>query len=158
MPTGRITFPGGVSSPITHPPQLPGPRRGVRGRSISVGSSGIRTPITTPTVTFDYGAKRTAFYAGFVPEVYKANYLHPTNQGYKALQASNYSRMASPRNTPARSLYAEGYTDAIQLFAASNTWQIAGATSVGTRAKQPSTKFVSPFSNNPIPVSMPWDI
>ena len=157
MPTGRITFPGGLSAPAIQVPFLPGSPNGVRGASISRGG-GILAPIPQPVVTQGYGTGFTRFYAGFVPEIAKANYIAPTTQGQRALDNSDFSRMAQPRNNPSRSQFVEGYTSAIQVFAASNTWQIAGATSVGTRAKQPSTKFVSPFSNLPIPVAMPWDL
>ena len=157
MPTGRITFPGGLSAPSIHVPNLFGPDRGVRGASISAGGiSGAVTP--GPNVVIDYGAQQSKFYAGFVPEVAKANYLAPSNQGRKLQDNYNFSRMAQPRNNPSRSQFLQGYTQAIQVFAASNTWQIAGQTSVGTRAKQPSSKFVSPFSSLPIPTAMPWDL
>jgi hypothetical protein len=93
-----------------------------------------------------------------VPEVAKANFLAPSNQGHRAALDSRQSMMYDPRNNPSRSQMSEGYTQPIQQFAASNTWQIAGQTSVGQRAKQPSTKFVSPFSSLPIPTRMPWDL
>jgi len=157
MPTGRITFPGGISSPSIQVPYLPGSSRGVRGSRISNGG-GVNAPYPQPSVTPGYGTGLTPFYARIVPEIAKANYLNPSNQGRRALDASNFSRMVQPANNPASSQMARGYTDPIQVFAASNTWQIAGATSVGVRAKQPSTKFVSPFSNLPIPVAMPWDL
>lgn len=157
MPTGKITFPGGVSSPSIQTPYLPGSPRGVRGSTISHGG-GINVPISHPTVVPSYGTGLNHFYAGFVPEIAKANYLSPSNQGRRGSDNANFSRMIDPRDNPSRSQFAEGYTNAIQQFAASNTWQIAGVTSVGTRAKQPSTKFVSPFSNLPIPVAMPWDL
>ena len=157
MPTGRINFPGGISAPSIHNPFLGGATRGVRGASISSGGP-VNAVTPGPNVTIDYGAEQTKFYAGIVPEVAKANYLAPSNQGRKLQDNYNFSRMVQPRNNPSRSQFLQGYTQAIQEFAASNTWQIAGQTSVGTRAKQPSTKFVSPFSNLPIPVAMPWDL
>ena len=39
MPTGRITFPGGLSAPSIAVPNLFGADRGVRGASISAGGS-----------------------------------------------------------------------------------------------------------------------
>ena len=157
MPTGKINFPGGLSALNIHVPNLGGSTRGVRGASISAGG-GVSAVTPGPNITIDYGAEQVKFYAGFVPEVAKANYLAPSNQGRKLQNNYNFSRMANPRNNPSRSQFLQGYTQAIQVFAASNTWQIAGQTSVGVRAKQPSTKFVSPFSNLPIPVAMPWDL
>ncbi len=157
MPTGRITFPGGLSSQSIAVPSLFGADRGVRGASF--GAAGSVNAVTPgPNIQIDYGAQQSHFYAGFVPEVAKANYLAPSNQGRKLQDNYQFSRMADPRNNPSRSQYLQGYTQAIQVFAASNTWQIAGQTSVGVRAKQPSTKFVSPFSNLPIPTAMPWDL
>ena len=157
MPTGRITFPGGLSAPSVHAPSLFGPDRGVRGASISAGGN-VNAVTPGPTVVIDYGAGQTKFYAGFVPEVAKANYLAPSNQGRRLQNDYNAVRMDTPRNNPSRSQFLQGYTQAIQVFASSNTWQIAGQTSVGVRAKQPSTKFVSPFSSLPIPTAMPWDL
>jgi hypothetical protein len=157
MPTGRITFPGGLSAPSIAVPNLFGPDRGVRGASISAGGS-VNAVTPGPNIQIDYGVHEAHFYAGFVPEIAKANYLAPSNQGRKLQDNYQFSRMAQPRNNPSTSQKLRGYTQAIQVFAASNTWQVAGQTSVGVRAKQPSTKFVSPFSNLPIPVAMPWDL
>lgn len=157
MPTGKINFPGGLSPLSIQVPQLPGSSMGVKGSTISQGG-GINAVTPGPSITIDYGAEQAKFYAGFVPEVAKANFLAPSNQGHRALADSNFSRMVEPRNNPTSGQMVRGYTDPIQQFAASNTWQIAGKTSVGVRAKQPSTKFVSPFSSLPIPVRMPWDL
>lgn len=158
MPTGKITFPGGLSAPSIQVPQLPASTRGIRGNKISTGG-GANAVYPQPTVILDYGTGLNPFYAGFVPEIAKANYFNPSNQGARAQGSFNAARQsACTSNSPSRSQFMEGYTQALQVFAASNTWQIAGQTSVGTRAKQPSTKFVSPFSNLPIPVAMPWDL
>lgn len=157
MPTGRITFPGGLSAPSIHVPSLGGAKRDVRGASFSAGG-GVNAVTPGPNVQIDYGAQQTQYYAGIVPEIAKANYLAPSNQGRHLQDNYNFSRMADPRNSPSRSQYLQGYTQAIQVFAASNTWQVAGQTSVGVRAKQPSTKFVSPFASLPIPTAMPWDL
>jgi len=161
MPTGRITIPGGVSSPQIEVPRIPGSPAGVRGASISDATSQkVHNPNPQPTAYQPYGTDLTAFYAGIVPEVAKANYLSPSNQGRRALanQQDAYTPESANHN-PSRSQFSEGYTDAIQVFASSNTWQLAGPTdSPGSRAKQPSTKFVSPFSSLPIPVKMPWDL
>ena len=165
MPTGKIYHPGGVSSPTISVPYLPGPPQGVRGATISndghYAAAGGRAADVNPSVRMPYGTDLTAFYAGFVPEVAKANYVNPSNQGRRALNKdiANYTP-PSGVNNPSRSQFMEGYTDALQQFAASNTWQLAGPTdSPGTRAKQPSSKFVSPFSTAPaIGVRMPWDL
>lgn len=159
MPTGRITFPGGLSAPSLPVPTIPGNPRGVKDGANSSGPAGVKSVTPGPVIYIDYGAEQTAFYGRIVPEVAKANYVYPSNQGRMA-QASFVRAMtpASANHSPSRSQFSEGYTDAIQVFAASNTWQIAGETSKGTRAKQPSTKFVSPFSTLPIPTRMPWDL
>jgi hypothetical protein len=152
-------FPGGLSghdinSPYI-PPQIPGVRDGANG---SDGSANIKA--ATPSRTIQYGAlESAAFYAGFVPEIAKANFINPSNQGHRAALDSRQTLMFDPRNSPSRSQFSEGYTAALQTFAASNTWQLAGPVdSPGTRAKQPNQKFVSPFSSLPIPVKMPWDL
>jgi hypothetical protein len=157
MPTGKIMFPGGLSGHSIPVPTLPGSSSSVKGSEISRGG-GVNAVTPGPNVVIDYGAEQTRFYAGIVPEVAKANYIRPSNQGRMLQDGYNFSRMAQPRNNPASSQMVRGYTDPIQQFAASNTWQIAGATSKGVRAKQPSTKFVSPFASLPIPVRMPWDL
>lgn len=157
MPTGRITFPGGLSAPSIAVPNLFGHKLGVRGTSLHAGG-GVNAVTPGPNITIDYGAQQSQFYADFVPEVAKANYLAPSNQGRNLQDNYQFSRMVDARNNPSTSQMLRGYTQAIQAFAASNTWQIAGQTSVGVRAKQPSTKFVSPFSNLPIPIAMPWDL
>jgi hypothetical protein len=158
MPTGRLTFPDGISAPAIQVPRLPGSPADTRGNNEGVGG-GVSAPIVQPVIEPDYGALHaTERYAGLSVEVAKANFIYPTNQGHRAAVDSRQSMMFDPRNNPARMQFQEGYTAPIQLFASSNTWQIAGQTSVGTRAKQPSTKFVSPFSSLPIPVRMPWDL
>lgn len=159
MPTGRITFPGGLSGHSIQVPVLPGSTPGTRGGSISNGG-GVAAKVAQPPMQIDYGALGSAiFYGGFVPEIAKANFLAPSNQGHRAAIDSRRSLMYDPRNSPSRSQFAQGYTQPIQVFAASNTWQLSGPTdSPGTRAKQPSTKFVSPFTSLPIPVRMPWDL
>lgn len=165
MPTGKIVTPGGVSSPTIGVPYLPGPPQGVRGSTISndgkFAAAGGRAPDPQPAVRLPYGTDLTSFYAGFVPEVAKANYINPSDQGRRALDKSvnNYTPPTEVNN-PSRSQFAEGYTDALQLFASSNTWQLAGPVdSPGSRAKQPSTKFVSPFSTMAsIGTKMPWDL
>src|ERR1035437_8907877 len=128
MPTGRITFPGGLSAPSIAVPNLFGANRGVRGASVNAGG-GVNAVTPGPNVTIDYGAQQSHFYAGFVPEVAKANYLAPSNQGRNLQDAYNATRMDTPRNNPSRSQYLQGYTQAIQTFAASNTWNSANGTS-----------------------------
>jgi hypothetical protein len=159
MPTGRITIPGGISGHSIQVPNLPGPTPGTKGGTGVAHTGGTGAKVAQPPMQIDYGALGSAiFYGGFVPEIAKANFIAPSNQGHRAAIDSRQSLMYDPRNSPSRSQFSEGYTQAIQVFAASNTWQIAGETSKGTRAKQPSTKFVSPFASLPIPVRMPWDL
>lgn len=161
MPTGRITFAGGISSESIHAPQLPTSIPGVRGNG-SPEYQPIQVKVAQPVVFPDYGTSLNSpgFYAAAgVTEIAKANFLSPSVQGHTAALASRQSLMFDPRNSPSRSQFSEGYTQPLQVFAASNTWQLAGPTdSPGTRAKQPNQKFVSPFSSLPIPVRMPWDI
>lgn len=162
MPTGRITFPGGLSGNAVQVPQLPQDISGVRGSSISYddGHSIVQPIPSQPVVVPSYGTGQEAYYAAFIPEIAKANFLGPSTQGRRAQAQfrANYTP-ASANHNPSRSQKSEGYTNALQVFAASNTWQLAGPQdSPGTRAKQPSTKFVSPFASLPIPVKMPWDL
>jgi len=168
MPTGRIMYPGGVSSPTVGVPYLPGPPQGVRAATISNDGKGNANGIAgnkaidpQPPVRLPYGTGLENFYGSFVPEIAKANFLAPSNQGRRAQGQflANYTP-ALGVNSPSRSQFSEGYTDALQVFASSNTWQLAGPTdSPGTRAKQPSTKFVSPFSTTgAISTRMPWDL
>lgn len=165
MPTGRLTYPGGISSQAIQVPHLPGSPAGVIGSSITYddGHDVRKVPPPQPSIGPGYGAsaRDTAFYATFIPEIAKANFIAPSNQGRHLRGIYDQALQAPPSGSqaPSRSQMSEGYTDALQEFAASNTWQLAGPTdSPGTRAKQPSTKFVSPFSSLPIPVKMPWDL
>ena len=92
-------------------------------------------------------------------EIAKSYRVYPTDQGQRGAIAARQVMMIGPRDNPSRSQYSEGYTDPIQVFASSNVWNTqAGLSSKGTRASQPSTRFVSPFSNLPIPTRMPWDL
>ena len=160
MPTGKVTFAGGVSSPTIQVPNLPGPPEGVRGSTISDQNGGGYGRPMPPSVYPSYGgvAESLAFYAAIVPEVAKANYLHPSNQGRNLLniQKANYMPAGANHN-PSRSQISEGYTNALQVFAAPSMYA-QQTDSPGTRAKQPSLKFVSPFSSLPIPTRMPWDL
>lgn len=160
MPTGRITFPGGLSGHTIHAPNLPGPTPGVKTGTGVSHTGGVAAKVAQPPMQIDYGALGSAiFYGSFVPEVAKANFIAPSNQGHRAAIDNRQSLMYDPRNSPSRSQFSEGYTEAIQQFASTNTWNTpTGTTSKGTRAKQPSTKFVSPFASLPIPVRMPWDL
>ncbi len=162
MPTGKVTFAGGVSSPAIQVPNLPGPPQGIRGSTISDRNGGGYGKPTSPADYPNYGGvvDNLGFYAGIVPEVAKANFIAPSSQGKRLLgiQQDSYTPPGAS-HSPSRSQFSEGYTNALQVFAASNTWQLAGpADSPGTRAKQPSMKFVSPFSSLPIPTKMPWDL
>ncbi len=162
MPTGRITTPGGVSGHAIQVPYLPNQIAGIRDGTGTPDKVDNKVPakIAQPSVVMDYGTLGSAqFYGSFVPEVAKANFIAPSSQGHVAALQSRQSMMRMPRNNPSRSQFSEGYTQPIQVFAASNTWQLTGPTdSPGTRAKQPNQKFVSPFSSLPIPVRMPWDL
>lgn len=160
--TGRVISPGGLSGPAVSTPALPAGIPGVRGNEIHVGfGGGSFADYHQPDVYLEYGTGQEAFYASFTPAIAKANFLNPSNQGRRALSTvmAGYTPNVV-QQSPARSQKQEGYTQAIQYFAASNTWQLAGPTdSPGSRAKQPSTKFVSPFSTaGNIPTRMPWDL
>lgn len=158
MPTGRITFPSGLTSQPIQVPSLPDKIPGIK-HGTGVAGGGVSATVAQPNVPVEYGALQSQFYAGFVPEVRKANYINPSTQGHRALGQAMGSYRGWGANTPSRSQFSEGYTEPIQVFAASNTWQLVGPTdSPGTRAKQPNQKFVSPFSSLPIPTRMPWDL
>lgn len=160
MPTGRVTFAGGLTGQAVPTPDLPNPIPGIiHGTGVEYGSAGQGIRPAQPVEIPSYGAEQTEFYAGFVPEVRKANFINPSNQGQRALDAGRSQYFSYGSANPSRSQFSEGYTIPIQVFAASNTWQLAGPTdSPGTRAKQPNQKFVSPFSSLPIPTRMPWDL
>lgn len=162
MPTGRLTFPGGISSESIQVPFLPGSPVGTNAASSGISEGGgVKAPVSQPPYLPSYGAlDATKIYGGMSVEVAKANFIAPTTQGHRAAIASRGSMMYDPRNSPSRSQFQEGYTAPIQMFAASNTYNTPNGPTVqsGQRAKQPSTKFVSPFSNLPIPVRMPWDL
>lgn len=160
MPTGKMIFAGGLSPLPINAPYIPGNPRGVRDGANSAGTAGGNAPQAAPGVMMDYGTEHLVYYAGIVPEIAKANFVAPSNQG-RQMQNQFLAAMTPPQgsNQPSRSQFSEGYTAAIQVFAASNTYQLGGPQDlVGTRATQPSTKFVSPFSSLPIPVRMPWDL
>lgn len=161
MPTGRLTYAGGLTSPAIQTPTLSSRGiQGTRGNDFAGIAGGVGAIQAQPIIYPDYGSLgQAAFYGAFVPEVAKANFVAPSNQGHRAALSSRQAMMFGPRNTPSRSLYAEHYTRPIQVFAASNTWQLTGPVdSPGSRAKQPNSKFVSPFSTLPIPARMPWDL
>jgi hypothetical protein len=158
MPTGRITFASGISGPSIPTPVIPSGIAGVRGQANSAYAGGGKARIPQPDIHPGYGTDTTHYYAGFVPEVAKANYLNPSNQGRRAQQQflDNYTP-ALGVNNPSRMQFSEGYTEALQVFAAPYLIN-SGGTTVGKRASQPSQKFVSPFSSLPIPTRMPWDL
>ena len=150
------------ASHLVQVPFIPGSPRGVQDGNNSADSAGgnAKNPIPQPEKVVDYGTDAYGYYANMLPEIAKANNLNPSNQGHLALGQMMAAYMPKqPDQAPARSQKVEGYTDAIQVFASSNTYQIAGQTSVGVRQSQPRTnKFVSPFSYMPIPTRMPWDL
>jgi hypothetical protein len=152
----------GPSSHLIQVPFIPGAPVGTAndGSNSQLSAGGnAKDPVPQPEKVVDYGTDAYGFYAN-IPEIAKANGVFPSNQGHLALGQMMAAYMPdAPDQAPARSQKAEGYTAPIQLFASSNTFQIAGQTSVGVRQTQPRTnKFVSPFSSMPIPVRMPWDL
>lgn len=160
MTVGRLTVLGGLSSESIQVPFLPGSPTLTRGASISAGG-GTGAKVPQPPFTQPYGAlEATQIYSRLSVEVAKANFIAPSNQGHRAAMASRRSMMYDPRNSPDRSQFQEGYTAPIQQFASSNTYNTPNGATVqsGNRARQPSTKFVSPFSYLPIPTRMPWDL
>src|ERR1035437_10183327 len=123
MPTGRITFPGGIGAPSIHVPIIPGNARGVQDGSNSSYGAGGQGVNPQPNVHPGYGTGLNAFYATFIPEIAKANFVSPSNQGaVAAAQILAAYTPPSASHSPARSQMSEGYTAAIQQFAASNTW------------------------------------
>ena len=162
MPISRIIHPTGLTGQPVQVPDLPSGIPGIiTGTGVQGGPAGISgLAPAQPAQAPSYGMIMP-FYAGFVPEVAKANNINPSNQGQRALRdSSKWSFMAMPRNSPSRSQFSQGYTQPLQVFAASNTWQLAGPSDVnnGVRPKQPNQKYVSPFSTLPIPTRMPWDL
>ena len=157
----------GPSSHLIQVPFIPGAPQ-FKGQPTPVGdgansqnSAGgnAKDPVPQPEKVVDYGIEYYGTFYG-LPEIAKANGVNPSNQGHLALgqMMAAYMPMA-PDQAPARSQKMEGYTAPLQQFSASNTYQIAGQTSVGVRQTQPRTnKFVSPFSSMPIPTRMPWDL
>jgi hypothetical protein len=98
-------------------------------------------------------------YMGMNPQIAKGYVINPTDQGQRAAMSQRASMMYDPRNSPSRSQFSEGYTAPIQRFAVSNTWNTpSGLSGKADRARQPSTKLVSPYSSLPIPTRMPWDL
>ena len=163
MPTtGRVISPGGLSGAAIHTPSLPAGIPGVRGNEIHAGfGGGGYADYHQPDTYLEYGTNLMSYYASFTPAVAKANFLNPSNQGRRALGTMMQAYTpAVVQRAPARSQKQEGYTQAIQQFASSNTWQTAGPSdSPGKRASQPSLKFVSPFTTaGSIPTKMPWDL
>lgn len=151
----------GQNSPIndgSNDSSAGGPPNG-RGNMIAGGNAASIQPDTYE----DYGMQSYGYFPahGMVPEIAKANSRGlPSGQGHMALSQMMAPWFpVAPDQAPSRSQKSEGYTAPIQVFASSNTWQIAGQTSVGVRQSQPRTnKFVSPFSYAPIPTRMPWDL
>jgi hypothetical protein len=101
-----------------------------------------------------------AYYIPLNPELWKSYVAVPTNQGQRGGIASRQTMMFDPRNSPSRSQMSEGYTIPIQQFGAQILWETpSGQHTAGQNARQPSTKFASPFSTTqPIPTRMPWDL
>jgi len=159
-PIGYLRAHGGVSGHVIQVPYIPGNPRGVRDGNNSADSAGGNAPTPQPQIEMGYGFNQYDYGLSGVTEIAKANVISPSDQGHNARRdfTGSMTDKAYSNNSPSRSQYSEGYTPAIQVFASSNTWQIAGQTSKGTRARQPSVKFVSPFSSGAIPTRMPWDL
>lgn len=154
----------GPSSHVIQVPFIPGSPAGTANdgsnSQLSAGAN-AKEPIPQPEKVVNYGTQDYyGLYSKASVEAVKAQSLNPSNQGHLALGQMLAAWMPlAPDQAPARSQKVEGYTAPIQLFASSNTFQIAGQTSVGVRQTQPRTnKFVSPFSSMPIPTRMPWDL
>lgn len=99
------------------------------------------------------------YYIGINPELYKSYVGVPTNQGQRGGIAARQSMMFDPRNSPSRSQKSEGYTIPVQTFRSTNPWQTPTNQNTAAAVRsQPSTKFASPFSTDPIPTRMPWDL
>lgn len=169
LPTSinRLIFPGGLTGQPVPTPNIPDPIPGIKTGTGSDyqdrGPSGTQPaqPTSIPSYGIGFATDGMQFYAAFVPEVAKANNINPSNQGQNALdtlKAGYFPGLGVAK--PSRSQFSEGYTIPLQVFAASNTWQLAGPNDVnnGVRAKQPNQKYVSPFSSLPIPTRMPWDL
>lgn len=166
LPTSisRVIFPGGLTHQPIQTPNLPDQIPGIKTGTGVQGNYGTTGQVAQPVSIPSYGAyaaMQQGFYAGFVPEIAKANLINPSNQGHRALADIKSGYFGVIGNAkPSRSQFSEGYTQPIQVFAASNTWQLAGPNdnNNGVRPKQPNQKYVSPFSSLPIPTRMPWDL
>jgi hypothetical protein len=154
--------PGGLSAIPLGVPNLPGSPPGVRGSRGTpyTGGGGGNGPSPMPIAVLDYGTSRYAAYGVIVPEIAKAERVAPSDQGRRLLakQFSNYFPEA-PNRAPATTQTLRRYTQPLQVFQTSNTYQnTSPAEGTGNRARQPSVKFVSPFGRLPISTQMPWDL
>jgi len=127
-----------------------------------VGHVGMNYLPAVPSPNMDAGLASRGVPNFYIPmniEIAKAYVVNPTNQGQRGGIAARQTMMMDPRNSPSRSQFSEGYTIPIQQFTSNNTWQTpSGQNTAGVPQRQPSTKFVSPFSAPPIPTRMPWDL
>lgn len=95
-------------------------------------------------------------YSGLNPAFYKFNHYGPAAQPRILANAQRLMMLTPVSNNPSRSQFQQGYTDPIQMFAASNSWQSpSGQMSVGSVPMQPSLRFASPQSLK-FPTKMPW--
>lgn len=95
-------------------------------------------------------------YSGLNPAFYKFNHYYPAAQPRLLASAQRRVMMTPASNNPARMQFCQGYTDPIQMFAASNLWTSpSGQKSTGQVPRQPSLKFASP-GNLAIPTQMDY--
>ena len=95
-------------------------------------------------------------YSGMNVAYTKFEHYLPASQPRILANAQRRLMITPPSNNPSRSQFSQGYTDPIQMFAASNSWQQpAGQMVAGKVPKQPSLSFASP-GNMTIPTQMPF--
>ena len=96
-------------------------------------------------------------YSGMNTVYFKTEHYFPAQQPRKLAVAQRRIMMTPPSNNPSRSQFSQGYTDPIQMFAASNSWQSpSGQKATATRKmSQPSLQFAGP-GNMTIPTAMPF--
>lgn len=86
----------------------------------------------------------------------KFEHYLPASQPRILANAQRKTMFTPVSNNPSRSQFSQGYTDPIQMFAASNSWQApAGQMVAGEVPRQPSLQFASP-GNLSIPTKMDY--